>query len=186
MWFLIVTIIGCLLLLGIETTPGLFSSGLLCPCFSILLLVGAVGGWLAVWLQGVRPRQGLERKRWMSTAGCVVLTTALLAFTHVPQRIALWSVRDDFESLLPAAPPGYGGAPLGRWVGCFYVDHYGADDAGGVWFRTAFHANGIGPDMMSYGFAYRPQEESCPFGGASPCGLVWLFGDWYYFAVSDG
>ena len=44
--------------------------------------------------------------------------------------------------------------------------------------------DGISPDRMSYGFAYKPNAEGTPFG-ASRYRVFRLGDDWYWFRVSD-
>jgi hypothetical protein len=145
----------------------------------------AAAGWAAAGLRAVSAAEAPRRRRLAYVACGVAAVSAIIYFADIPRRVALWAVRDEFEALLAAAPRGeYGGERLARWVGCFYVDEYGADEEGGVFFRTASHADGIGPDTMSYGFAYRPHRESCPFGRSS-YRTMWLFGNWYWFSVSN-
>lgn len=64
------------------------------------------------------------------------------------------------------------------------MDRYGTDGRGGVYFRTATGPDGIGPDRLSFGFAFRPNAEGSLFGDAR-YELGHLFGEWYWFAVSD-
>jgi len=185
MWFLILTVVGCAIVLVIDATPGLLSSGLLCPCVGLFALAAAVMPWTAV-AAGlyVQPAANRRRRRYIWAAAGVVALSAVLWLAFVPSRVALWASRGEFEALLANAPQTSDGEPLGRRVGGVYVDQYGADSAGGVFFRTASHADGLGPDTMSYGFAHRPHRESCPFGRSS-YQAVWLFGEWYWFSVSN-
>lgn len=180
MRFLLLTSAGCGVLVALDATPGLFSSGLLCPCCSVLVLVVAMVGW------GVYACRHCDDPAIRILAATVVVATCILWLTYVPSRVALWIVRKDFESLLADAPKDDWIRPerKGRWVGCFYVYEYLADAHGGVYFRTASHADGIGPDAMNYGFAFRPSKTRCPFGGKGYT-TIWLFGDWYWFSVSD-
>ena len=69
------------------------------------------------------------------------------------------------------------GAALDRRLGIYHVDRLAADPRGGVYFRTHTGADGIGPDTMSYGFAFRPNPVGTPFGRAG-YGYSHLFGDW--------
>jgi hypothetical protein len=91
----------------------------------------------------------------------------------------------DLRGYVDNAPvEEYDGKQLGKQVGPYHVDRYGADKRGGVYFRTATGPDGIGPDRMSYGFAFRPNGEGTPFGNAH-YRRRHLFGDWYVFAASD-
>jgi hypothetical protein len=114
----------------------------------------------------------------------VVLTYGLLKF-YVPRRIAFRAVRGGFEQYVPSAVvSGRRGAPLDRRIGIYHVDQYAADPRGGVYFRTGSAADGLGPDTMSYGFAYRPNGEGTPFGRAAYL-VRPLGGEWYWFQASD-
>ena len=74
--------------------------------------------------------------------------------------------------------------PLDRRLGVYRVDQYAADPRGGVYFRTHAGADGLGPDAMSYGFAFRPNREGSPFGNAG-YRLFRMTGDWYGFSASN-
>ncbi len=111
--------------------------------------------------------------------------TLVLLWLHVPQRIAFAFSSADLHGLVDGAPADeYRGEELGRLVGPYRVDRYAADSRGGVFFRTTTGRDGIGPDQMSYGFAFRPNGQGTPFGNAH-YGHYHLFGDWYAFAASD-
>ncbi len=73
---------------------------------------------------------------------------------------------------------------MGRWLGVYYVDRYAADPRGGVYFRTHAGPDGIGPDTMSYGFAYKPNPKGTPFGRAG-YHLSHVTGNWYVFSASN-
>ena len=64
------------------------------------------------------------------------------------------------------------------------VDEYTADPRGGVYFRVHRGHDGIGPDVMSYGFVYKPNRIGTPFGAAG-YHLFRLGNDWYWFRASD-
>jgi hypothetical protein len=165
MRFLLLTIAVAVILLIVDVPPGLLASTLICPCIASALLAVALVSWSAMGLCAVLDRSLSRRnRRCVYLAGGVAVLTAMFWLGDVSTRVALWFVEDEFKSLLATAPNDYGDEPLGRWIGCFYVDRYGADESGGVFFRTASHADGIGPDTMSYGIAYRPHQYSCPFG----------------------
>jgi hypothetical protein len=73
---------------------------------------------------------------------------------------------------------------LGQRLGVYSVDRYAADPRGGIYFRTHAGPDGIGPDTMSYGFAFWPNREGTPFGKAG-YGLSHMVGDWYCFSASN-
>ena len=58
------------------------------------------------------------------------------------------------------------------------------DSRGGLYFRTLSAGDGLGPDVISYGFCYRPNSEGLPFGAAC-YSLSRLSHDWYSFAASN-
>jgi hypothetical protein len=184
------TVLGGLGLLALAVWPGMvedaaFGFPFCCPSvvslgFWSVLVVGTALHDLAT-----RPDPPARRRWWgVRSAGVLLATLGLLGF-HVPQRAVFAFCHADLRPLADAAPDGdIGGVPLGRRVGPYLVDRYGADERGGVYFRTATGPDGIGPDQMSYGFAFRPNAQGSPFGGSGY--RVWhLFGEWYGFSVSD-
>ena len=188
-WLYAVTALDSVVLLALDVWPGALGLALLCPffcCATFPLLWGAGAVWFSLVVRAVARRPEGARRwgrgvkvcvGWMAVCVCLVLLDA-------PRAAALRIHRDQFAALAATAPAGYGGAPLGRWVGIFYVTEYGADGRGGVYFVTIQHPDGIGPDTMSYGFAVRPSRGNCPFG-MSAYTQSWLFGDWYSFSVSN-
>jgi len=64
------------------------------------------------------------------------------------------------------------------------VDDYAGDARGTVFFRVHSGSNGIGPDVMSYGFVRHPSQQGTPFGGAG-YQVFHIVDDWYWFRVSD-
>lgn len=83
-----------------------------------------------------------------------------------------------------APATGYQGEALGRLLGFYFVDRYAADPRGGFYVRTHTGADGIGPDTMNCGFAFRPNSAGTPFGTAK-YGLLHIVGDWYCFSASN-
>jgi hypothetical protein len=180
-----VTALDSLLLLALDAWPGAIGFALLCPFFCcatapLLWAAGVVWVIVVARVAGGEHRFGRRVKvciGWMAICVCLVLL-------EVPRTVAFWCHRDRFEDLAATAPVEYGGTPVGRWVGIYYVIEYAADDRGGVYFVTIRHPDGIGPDAVSYGFSLRPSRKSCPFG-MSAYTESWLFGNWYSFSVSD-
>jgi hypothetical protein len=125
-------------------------------------------------------------RRWAIWSLAVVFTAVGLVASHVPQRIALLFSISALTEWVESAPANeFRGVELNRRFGLYHVDRYGADARGGVFFRTGTGGDGlIGPDQMSYGFAFRPNSEGTPFGNAGYVSLH-LFGDWYVFSASD-
>jgi hypothetical protein len=89
-------------------------------------------------------------------AGAVMLmvlaTCALLTFS-IPRRIAFATSRSAFQHLVEEVrEPDNDRVRLNEWLGFFYVDEYAVDRRGGTYFRVHSGPDGIGPDLMSYGF----------------------------------
>jgi hypothetical protein len=187
----VLTVLGGIGLLTLAMWPGMienrvFEFPLFCASFPLLgcwflLLVG-----LALRDLCARPEPRARRhQRWGVRSAGVMLGTLALLWLHVPQRAALAFCYADLGQLVEGAPAaGFRGEELGRQVGPYRVDRYATDERGGVFFRTATGADGIGPDEMSYGFAFRPNGRGAPFGNAR-YRQRHLFGDWYAFAASD-
>lgn len=126
-----------------------------------------------------------RRWRWYILSPIVVALSIVLIRYGIPRRIGFLLSRSAFERLIATAPVSrYEGEPLGQRLGLFDVDRYAADPRGGVYFRTHAGPDGIGPDTMSYGFAFRPNREGTPFGKAG-YGLSHMGGDWYCFSASN-
>lgn len=184
-----VTAVACLAALALNVYPGVLNDLLfLAILLSVLLvpilgLVAFIGFIVLAWKGKLR---GL-RIPWARGAIVMVLllgTYVLLEF-YVPRRIAFAASRASFEQMVPQATPSeYQGAPLNLWLGIYKVDEYAADPRGGVYFRVYTGGDGIGPDRMSYGFAYRPNQKGTPFGAAR-YRLFGLGNDWYWFRASD-
>jgi len=115
----------------------------------------------------------------------VLFGTCILLQFYVPRRMAFAVSRASFESIVPSARPSeYQGTLLNRRLGIYLVDEYAADSRGGVYFRVYRGSDGLGPDRISYGFAYKPNASGTPFGAAG-CQLFRLGNDWYWFRASD-
>jgi hypothetical protein len=188
--FFCLTVIGGIAILTLAVWPGLLETVVFdIPFFLVSLPV--LGLWFLL-VVGLALRD-LLRDRDISTSGlqwgimsAVVMFAVMgLVWFHVPQRIALATCRFDMQSLVNAAPVvEWQGEEFGRRIGPYHVDQYGADKRGGTYFRTATGQAGIGPDVMSYGLAFRPNGEGSPFGNARYRQRR-LFGEWYVFAASD-
>ena len=175
----------CLAALIASVYPGVLQDimfyGILLSVLGIPI-VGVVG--LVVWI--VLRRRGKLRGLqfpWRHVGIAFVLlcvTYGLLKF-YVPRRIAFSFSRAAFEQLvLEGAPAGAGDV----WAGVYHVDDYEIDPRGGMFFRVYTGHDGIGPDQMSYGFAFRANAEGTPFG-ASKYRRHRLGDDWCWFRVSD-
>jgi hypothetical protein len=137
-------------------------------------LVDVVGGW-----------RTSGRRRWGLWSAAILFGTLALLWFRVPQRVAFAFCSSDLEPLADqAAAEGSLEPHAGFRVGPYWIDDYAGDERGGVFFRVRTGPDGIGPDIMSYGFARRPNREGTPFGNAQ-YQRCHLFGGWYAFAASD-
>jgi len=187
---LVLTVLGAIGLLTLAVWPGLLENAVLAFPFGLLSLP-LLGCWF-LFLVGLalrdlvrQPVPTPNRRRWgLWSAGLMFAAIGLLWF-HVPQRAVFAFCSSTLRGLVEIpATDKFRGENLGRRVGPYRIDRYGADRRGGVFFRTNTGPDGIGPDEMSYGFAFRPNVEGTPFGNAR-YRRRHLFGDWYAFAVSD-
>jgi hypothetical protein len=181
-------ILGCLTALAASVVPGLLDD-LLFPAMFLLILalpVVVIGAVVAIVLVCWR-RLRLASIPWKRAVLILMIFAGafiLLKF-YVPCRIAFAVSRSAFEELVMQSPkPSRQRAKLNRRLGVYRVDEYAADPRGGVYFRVHSGGDGIGPDLMSYGFAYRPNKSGTPFGAAH-YRLFTLGGDWYCFRASD-
>ena len=185
---IVLTGTACLGTLAISVYPGVLNdllflglilSFMAAPVVGIVALVGLIALARKGKLRGLRIP-------WMRVAVVFALlfgTYVLLKF-YIPRHIAFAASRAAFEQVVPRATPSeYQGSLLNRRLGVYKVDEYAADPRGGVYFRV-YRGHDAGPDWMSYGFAFKPNPEGTPFGGAR-YRLFRLGKDWYWFHVSD-
>ena len=184
------TLLGGTGLLTLAVWPGMIEDVVFgFPLFCTRCHCSGSGScWWSAWPSATSP-PGRNRRPGTGGGACgrrrtMFVTLGLLWF-HVPQRVAFAFCFSDLRGLVDDAPADeFRGEELGRQVGPYRVDRYAADKRGGVFFRTATGPDGIGPDQMSYGFAFRPNGQGTPFGNAHYRHRH-LFGDWYVFAASD-
>ena len=199
-------VVGSVVLLGLSIYPGvlfdlLFVVAIFSPFWFPALIIG---GFLLVSILGRstrKPRIGTDldlvdddigpskptvhQRRWIILVPVIVAMSLIFIRYSIPRRVAFVLSRPAFERRVATALNSvYEGEPPGRWLGLYYVDRYVADPRGGVYFRTHAGPDGIGPDTMSYGFAYRPNREGSPFGRAG-YHLSHMVGDWYGFSASN-
>lgn len=120
--------------------------------------------------------------RWAAVLALATVVCATLVVLRVPTRVVLIFARPRLEALAPAMSTRRT-EPVG-WVGAFYFRSSAADSRGGVYFCTTETPDGIGPDALSHGLAYRPNRTGSPYGQKDYT-LRHLLGDWYEFEASD-
>jgi hypothetical protein len=136
--------------------------------------------------EGIGPGKGpIHRPRGVVLAVLILVLSFASILTGTPRRAALLLSRPAFQRYIATAPATANeGEPLNRFLGVYHVDRYAAAPRGGVYFRTHAGPDGIGPDTMSYGFAYKPNRQGTPFGRAD-YRLSRIVGDWYAFMASN-
>lgn len=194
-----VTTVGSISLAVMSAWPGVLRDFAIIPLF---LYVLTIYGWIVSLLIALAFQKSAEpglvaddeigagkppesQRRW--SIGCIVILILSfgLIFSGVPTRVAFVLSRPAFQRYAAMAPTSeHNGEPLERWLGVYFVDRYRADNGGGIYFRTHAGADGLGPDTMSYGFAFRPNPKWTPFGSAG-YRLTQVAGDWYVFSASN-
>jgi hypothetical protein len=153
-----------------------------------------VGGPLVLFASGLAswhllgpPRPGRPRRRGhaLIVLLCIAGTTLLL-LNSVPRRLLFRQHRQEFEALLPMAPPPGNHQVIGlnADLSIFWIDQWGTDARGGTYFRTVSGRDQGRAEKRSFGFAYQPNEQGSPFGDAG-YELQHLTGDWFSFAATD-
>ena len=185
--FLIIIALGLVVALYLSLVPGSWNYFLLLMAVAVLALVLAPIALLTLILIAVKlvRRQGrlsdLPLREAAAVALFAVATAGLVVFA-VPRRVAFALSRSAFDEACKSAPSSK--QELNSRLGLYHVDEYAKDSRGGVFFRVGTGPDGLGPDLMSYGFVYQPNREGTPFGAAH-YELSHLTGDWYLFQASD-
>ena len=156
--------------------------------FAGLLLVPVIGFiviyilYLALWEWGVhRPATRAALLRLFASGGVVLITLLISGLPlHTAFRIYGGSFEDHRKTIKRSRTPSI--TPVNQRLGLWQVDEYRTDGIGGVYYRIGTGSSFI--DIISLGFAYRPEKDRSPYGSAS-YRLARLRGDWYYFSVSD-
>ena len=166
--------------------PGYASGFVACLVLPLVALLGVA--WLVaasrLWSAARAGRAPYPPRHLLVAPALVCLTLVLLLF-YVPRRVAFAACKGRFDRHVGAAPAGgYEGAVLDARLGIYHVDRYAADPRGGVYFRTGTTPDGIGPDTVSHGFAYRPNDVGTPFGSARYM-VRPLHGGWYWYRASN-
>lgn len=182
------TALGAICLLSLAVWPGVLESVAFGFPF-ILLSLPLLGGWFLLLVvlaaRDLTRTPASGRTCWGLWSAAIMFSTMGLLWFHAPQRVAFGFCSSTFRGLLETAPlADQEGAELNRRVGPYRVDRYAIDGRGGIYLRTHTWPDGISPDRMSYGFAFKPNVQGTPFGNAK-YRRRHLFGDWFMFAASD-
>ena len=184
----VLTSLVCAIALVISIYPGVLNDlvfmALLLSCF-VLPVLAIVGAVALAWFIGRGLRPVAIPWRHVGVALLVFAATCTLLAFYVPRRVAFAASRSAFERLVEqAAQTGQCPIPSNKRVGVYYVDEYSVDPRGGTYFRVYAGADGIGPDIMSYGFCYSPNRDGTPFGAAH-YRTYGLGNGWHWFHASD-
>ena len=186
---------GAALLLCVVALPAsVYPGGLqdlfmpLLVLFCVVFVVGPV--WL-IWLlallvlelrQKRKPLTQVPWRRVVGTFAILLLVYATLKF-YIPRRVVFPFHKDSFATHVAGAPESeFMGEPFERRLGIYHVDEYAKDPRGGVYFRVNSTADMI--NIVSWGFAYQPNDEGSPFGNAH-YSVHPLGGGWYWFTAND-
>lgn len=179
------TLLICGFTLALSSQLGLFQDLFVFLGIFLLWLGLLIGIGIAVMILFIQRHEPSSRPlliRLSITVAILGTSIGLLKF-YVPVRIGFLASRPAFDRWL-AQNPKPANRSLTTQLGWYAVNHYADDPRGGHYFRVYQGGNGLGPDIMSYGFVYRPNSEGTPFGAAE-YRVYHLDGDWYWFHASD-
>ncbi len=196
--------IGSILLTLMSAYPGVLNdlAFIAILFFPIWIPAVVIGGWIVLLMNARAAEKAgkpvlladdeigggkppVSSRRWIIVSIAILILSFVLIKNGIPRRVAFVLSRSAFQQCLATAPPSeYQGEVLGRWLGVYFVDRHAADPRGGLYFRTHAGADGIGPDTLSYGFAFRPNSVGTPFGRAA-YRYSHMVGDWYVFSASN-
>lgn len=148
-------------------------------------VIALAGGVLALVLKPWRYQFGHPSLLQLGAVLAIVVGTVVLLWFGVPRTLAFAVSQDEFEAqVVEAQMQEQGITSLQQPLGIIFVEDYATDSRGGTYFRVSQVQDGIGPDMLSSGFVYQPNDKGTPYGAAR-YELVALDGDWYWFRVSN-
>ncbi|WNZ45328.1 hypothetical protein Q2T42_26420 [Leptolyngbya boryana CZ1] len=178
---LLFALFTCSLTLVLSIYPGLLNGFVVFVAIALLWLI--LIGWVAIsTLQAWRNQSSMRPV--IAIALMLAISYGLLKF-YVPRRVAFAFSRPAFEQWLAAHPEKLPeGRELNSKLGIYQVEDYFAGDGDDHYFRTYHHGDGLGPDTVSYGFAYQPNLKQSPLGAAG-YKLHPLEGKWYWFIASN-
>ncbi|MEB3151070.1 MAG: hypothetical protein VKL60_18880 [Sphaerospermopsis sp.] len=191
-----ITLFICAAILIISIYPGALNSFFF-PVMLVSIICVPIFVVLVILFWGLRTlgRRNLKSIRlrrqtfvpWREVAiiaGIVLVCYVLLKF-YIPRRLAFMISQSAFEQVRVQLPiSAKRKITLNRKLGLYEVDEYAMDSRGGLYFRVFWGGDGLSPDTISYGFVHQPNSEGSPFGAAK-YQVFYLYGDWYWFRVSD-
>jgi hypothetical protein len=180
------TAVVCLAVLAISIYPGwlndLFFFAVLLGSLAAPVVLAALA--IFVFIQYRRGNLRLDEfplKNAMIVLLMLCTTYVALRF-YIPRRIAFATCRSSFQQIVDDGIAD--DREFNRRIGPYQIDECLIDDRGGIYFRVYSGADGIGPDVMSYGFCHNPNRDGSPFGAAQ-YRTFRLGKGWYWFRASD-
>ena len=169
----------CLTVLGLSIYPGwlqdLLYWSIILGLFASPILVGILAFFL--FTQYRRGNFRVKRVAW----NCAIVTLSMLFTTYVilklyvPRRFAFAACRGSFQQIVDEGVED--GFECNQSIGPFKINDCLVDERGGTFFRVHSGGDGVGPDIMSYGFCYKPNRHGTPFGASGyrtyPLGEGW-------------
>ena len=184
----IIIVLCCITVLVISIYPGwldslFFPVLVICMFISPLLLLAALVVGIIMYKKGLLR---ISHIPWsiLIKAILISLITCILIYFYIPRRIVFLLYQTEFEHYIENASPSEQEQRGNQKLGPYTVDEYLVDKQGGKYIRVNSGADGIGPDLMSYGFCFKPNTKGTPFGAAH-YRICHLVDDWYWFHASD-
>jgi hypothetical protein len=148
----------------------------------LLIMAGIILIVLLIRLYIKSPKAVINPIIYMAISLIAMLATILFIRFHVPLRVAFYITQSSFENYISREKEtNLTSNPITR-IGIWYVDMIEIDRRGGYYFRIG--NNSYGPDIISYGFVHKPNNEGSPFGNAE-YNLSRFNKEWYFFSVSN-
>ena len=180
------TAVVCLAVLAISIYPGwlndLFSLAVLLGFLAAPVVLAALA--IFVFIQYRRGNLRLDEfpLKYAMILLLMLCTTYVALRFYLPRRIAFATCRSSFQQIVDDGIAD--DREFSRRIGPYQIDKCLIDDRGGTYFRVYSGVDGIGPDVMSYGFCYNPNRDGSPFGAAQ-YRTFRLGKGWYWFRASD-
>jgi hypothetical protein len=182
----LVIVVACSAALAISIWPGwlndLLFIAVVIGFFIVPIIFAAIGVFLFFQYRRGNLRSAEFPWKYAAISLLILITTYAALRFYIPRRIAFAVCRPSFQQIVDGGVVD--NREFNRRIGPYRIDECLIDDRGGSYFRVYSGADGIGPDVMSYGFCYHPHRDGSPFGAAHY--RTFRLGDgWYWFRASD-
>lgn len=172
----------CALALFLSIYPGLLNNFLFFVMFFLIFTVPPCLLGFAAFLVYQCRRRNFDADeivlRFWRPVGiilCLLCCTYVSLKFYLPRRIAFECCRSSFQKMVEGENRDS--------IGPYSIDAHATDENGGHYFRVYSGGDGIGPDVTSYGFCFKPNQHQSPFGSAG-YKIFRLGDDWYWFLAS--